>query len=781
MKNHSKKTSFKFSFNLSLLIAFFIAHTPQILKAQKLQWAAVMGGNEQSSGKDVAMDKTGNVFSVGWYSAGQSIGTIAADFDPGPGQVLFSQSGNYLSKLNANGTYGFVKRFANTVIGGVQISQIALDSIGNIFLAGNVYLTADLDPGTPTVMYTDSTTGNDLIVYKFNPLGIMQWYKIWPISTINPGQGCQINELELDKNGNIILVGDLFGDIDFDLGPDTASSWGHPSFQSSFLLKLDGNGNYLWDYTLDINTNSSTTNSMGNCAINNQNEIYVVGGFWGYINFFSPDTFTLTANGFYDNFILKIDETGNLQWAKSFGGGAYESVADIHFSNDGNLYIAAAYSSPTVVLANDTNSIVMLGDSINTISALIKMNESGNYEWVRYLKNANLQQSSVSPIAIVTDSIGQVYFMNVGLTGITYTNYGMDTSAVYSSGETCSFVNKYTADGTFIRSSAATGDYRIFAKSMAMNKYASIAFTGELMSRMYIVNDPNPNPIDADPDTSHFSIFSAYGTGEAGIFVIKWNQCNVATTIIDTTVCNSFSFNGNNYTQSGTYNFYETTGNRCDSNAVLNLTILPTIYVTQNIQLCAGDSLTVNNHTYTQSGIYQDIFVASNGCDSTLTTTLFVDTLQAQIQDVGLALKAANTPINATFQWLDCNNNYQAIIGETNQTFTPISNGSYTVILNNTSCIDTSDCYNFVTVGEMNISDENNFIIAPNPIVDVVFIKTLSTKRITQIRVIDLVGKEIYLGPMDGNSINLSLLESGCYIIEILSNNIYNYRSIIKL
>jgi hypothetical protein len=765
-------------YTLSLFIIFSIAYYPQHSKAQKLDWAAVMGGNEQSSGKDIAMDKTGNVFSVGWYSAGQSIGSIPADFDPGPGQVLFSQSGNYLSKLNANGTFGFVKRFANSVVGGVVISQIALDSIGNIFLAGSVYLTADIDPGTPTVMYTDSTIGNDLIVYKFSPLGIMQWYKIWPITTINPGDGCTINELELDHNGNLILVGVLNGDIDFDPGPDTSSAWGNPSFPSSFLLKLDVNGNYLWDYTVDINTNNSPYNFMANCAINNQNEIYVVGSFWGDINFFSPDTFTLTGNGFIDNFILKIGESGVLQWAKSFGGSSYESVSDVHYSYDGHLYIAAAYSSPTVVLANDTNSIVMLGDSINTISALIKMNENGNYEWVRYLKNSNLNVSTVSPIAVETDSIGQVYFMNVGLTGTTYTNYGIDTSTVYTSGETCSFVNKYTADGTFIRSSAAIGDYRINAKSLAMDNNGSIAFTGEIISDMYLANDPNPNPIDADPDTSRFSIFDR---GSVSIFVIKWNQCSAGTTIIDSTVCSTFSLNGSNYTQSGIYNFYETTANRCDSNIVLDLTILQPSNTAQNISLCAGDSIQVGNIFYAQTGVYQSVFAAINGCDSIITTTLFIDTLQALIQDIGMALQASNAPIGGTFQWLNCNNNFNPILGETNQSFIPIANGSYAVQINNSTCQDTSDCYDFVTVDMIDINIENAFSISPNPVADVLFITPNSNFKISQIRIIDQLGKVIFSESFNQNGINIASLESGCYTIECLANTKYYYKQIIKI
>jgi len=771
-------TKIKSQLKQNILVALFL-FSSTFSFAQKLGWAATMGGNEPSSGKDIAMDKLGNVFSVGWFSAGQSIGSIPADFDPGPGQVLFSQSGNYLSKLNANGTYGFVKRFANSVNGGVTIRQIALDSIGNIFLTGSVYATADVDPGTPTVMYTDSTTGNDLIVYKFSPTGNMIWYKIWPVTTINAGEGCLINELELDHNGNLVLVGDLYGEIDFDLGPDTSSSWGNPSFPSSFLLKLDANGNYLWDYTLDLATNSSTANSMANCAMNNQNEIYVVGGFWGYINFFSPNTFTLTSNGFYDNFILKISETGALQWAKSFGGGFYESVSDIHFSNDGNLYIAAGFNSPTVVLANDTNSIVLVGDSVNYISALIKMNESGNYEWVRQLKNSNLQESAVSPVAIATDSIGQVYFMNAGQTGTNYTNYGIDTSFVYTTGETCSFVNKYAADGTFIRSSAATGNYRVRAAALAMNKNASIAFTGELMSNQYIANDPNPNPIDADPDTSHFPIFSALGTGNSGIFVIKWNQCAVSSTIMDTTVCNSYSLNGNTYTQSGTYNFYETTTNRCDSNTVLNLTVLQSNNTSQNINLCYGQSLIVGNDTYNQSGIYQNVLINANGCDSIITTTLIVDTLQAEISLSGPSVAAINYPTNATFQWLDCSNNFTSIIGETSSLLTPIINGNYAVIVSNSGCSDTSNCISFVTVALSNPDNELNVKCYPNPTSENFTIEISNLLNIQSFKLLDNLGRQIIAGKIDQKKTILDLkgFSTGIYILQI-HDNLNNQKNI---
>jgi hypothetical protein len=147
----------------------------------------------------------------------------------------------------------------------------------------------------------------------------------------------------------------------------------------------------------------------------------------------------------------------------------------------------------------------------------------------------------------------------------------------------------------------------------------------------------------------------------------------------------------------------------------------------------------------------------------------------------GQTLSAINFPINAVFQWLDCNNNFSTLLGETNQIFTPITNGSYAVLIDNVNCQDTSACYDFVTVGEMNVSDENSFIIVLNPVVDNLFIKASSNLQITKIKIIDQVGKEIYLGPDDGKGINLSHVESGCYIIEIFCNNAYFIQPIIKI
>ena len=48
---------------------------------------------------------------------------------------------------------------------------------------------------------------------------------------------------------------------------------------------------------------------------------------------------------------------------------------------------------------------------------------------------------------------------------------------------------------------------------------------------------------------------------------------------------------------------------------------------------------------------------------------------------------------SAFYQWVDCDNNYSLIIGDTNQCFIPAVTGNYAVIVSYNSVVDTSDCF----------------------------------------------------------------------------------------
>lgn len=107
------------------------------------------------------------------------------------------------------------------------------------------------------------------------------------------------------------------------------------------------------------------------------------------------------------------------------------------------------------------------------------------------------------------------------------------------------------------------------------------------------------------------------------------------------------------------------------------------------------------------------VYNVNNNCsltsDSIVITVTDVDNGIAQN---GLILNASAQ--GATYQWIDCGNNNAPISGETNQTFAPMTDGEYAVIVTENGCTDTSDCLLFST---NSLDDLNGLVLNyyPNP------------------------------------------------------------------
>ncbi|MCF8378993.1 MAG: polysaccharide lyase family 7 protein [Bacteroidales bacterium] len=122
-----------------------------------------------------------------------------------------------------------------------------------------------------------------------------------------------------------------------------------------------------------------------------------------------------------------------------------------------------------------------------------------------------------------------------------------------------------------------------------------------------------------------------------------------------------------------------------------------------DIQTACGEYSWIDGNTYTTSNsTATHVLTNADGCDSLVTLMLTTNTVNTSVIQEG-ALLTANEA-GATYQWLDCSGNVP-ISGATNQSFTPSTNGDYSVIVTNNECSDTSSCY---TVQGVGIS-ENNF------------------------------------------------------------------------
>ena len=124
---------------------------------------------------------------------------------------------------------------------------------------------------------------------------------------------------------------------------------------------------------------------------------------------------------------------------------------------------------------------------------------------------------------------------------------------------------------------------------------------------------------------------------------------------------------------------------------------------------------------------------------------------------------------NASYQWLDCTNNYSLINSETNQSFTPVINGDYAVQITEIGCMDTSACENINTVKIINHESDSKINIYPNPNFGTFNIDYGNMDLPINISIFDLNGRLIYYSiQKNWNLLKIeSNLTKGLYLVSI--------------
>ena len=155
------------------------------------------------------------------------------------------------------------------------------------------------------------------------------------------------------------------------------------------------------------------------------------------------------------------------------------------------------------------------------------------------------------------------------------------------------------------------------------------------------------------------------------------------------TICagTNISVGSNTYSASGTYNDILITISGCDSVVTTNLTVSPAITGSQSLTICAGANITVGTNTYSSTGVYNDVLLAFGGCDSIVTTTLTVNpaitNTQTFIICAGNSVSVGSNIYNSSGMYIDVllsSNGCDSIV-TTNLTVLPSISGSQTLVL----------------------------------------------------------------------------------------------------
>ena len=198
--------------------------------------------------------------------------------------------------------------------------------------------------------------------------------------------------------------------------------------------------------------------------------------------------------------------------------------------------------------------------------------------------------------------------------------------------------------------------------------------------------------------------------------------------------------------------------NGCDSIVTTITRFLPSSETTIDINTCS----TLDSGTVTQN------LKGINGCDSIITTTKTYVGFQSKIDASTNKLTAY--PEGMNYQWLDCNNNLKEISGETNQDYSILKDGSYTVSVSSDHCMDTADCANIVYVGLV----ENTFLgeieLYPNPTDGKLIVEFENPHKSIQIKMVNALGAVVLKQiSKDKKSItiDISSLPNGMYFLTL--------------
>ena len=104
------------------------------------------------------------------------------------------------------------------------------------------------------------------------------------------------------------------------------------------------------------------------------------------------------------------------------------------------------------------------------------------------------------------------------------------------------------------------------------------------------------------------------------------NPCTPTTTNVNLSICqgDTVLLGGAGQYEAGVYTDVFITPEGCDSTVITNLSIEQILTYSNQVNLCPGGSVQVGNSIYTSQGLYSDTLQTVSGCDSVINTAVFM-------------------------------------------------------------------------------------------------------------------------------------------------------------
>ena len=307
-------------------------------------------------GYAVVTDTAGNVYITGGFGATVAFGTTN----------LISQSRGdlFVAKVDPSGQFVWASQTRGSRDASVSGQAIALDSIGNVYVAGR--LSEEVDFG-PTKLNSGYFTWVDAFLAKYDSAGRCQW--AWQGNSRNdPYAYC--SAVVVDSNDDVIISGHCKPGIFCGEGGDCLLGGWH----DAFIAKFNGAGAVQWYEGLG----GAPWGEANALAIDDANNVYVTG-------YFSRDSGAGTIGGVSDIYVAKYNSDGDLQWFREAGAisdgndasSSYDEGLGVVVDRLGAVYVTGSFAGGEVTFG-ETNLVGGTRDFF-----LAKYRSAGELDWVR--------------------------------------------------------------------------------------------------------------------------------------------------------------------------------------------------------------------------------------------------------------------------------------------------------------------------------------------------------------------------------------------------------------
>jgi hypothetical protein len=405
----------------------------------KWNWVSRFGSTGADIVTKASMDNDGYLYYTGYFTNTITFGTIQLNAAGGT-----TDQDMFVAVFDQSGNVKWAQRFGGN--GNDIGNKIAVDNVGNIYVAGNYASTNIPSFAGPTPTPTNAG-GSDAYVLKYNYTGSHSsntwtyspaWITYWGNANSDYANG-----LTVDKTtGDCYVTGGFTGTVNFATGYQRISQVnGSTSTADIYTAKLSSaNGSIQWVSAGGSQAGDDGTYDM---ALDNSGNVYSYGFIRG-ISTFSPvsnGSITTGFGGLIDVCLVQYRTSdGYANWAKQYGSGNSDIGIGIAVTPNGHVNITG-YFQGTVSFGTGGLQGISNGGS-NDIFVL-QLNTAGTELWLQTATAPGDERGQV----VAVDASNNIYVGGLYTSGSI--TFGTVSLALGNSGGYDGFLARYGDNGSF--------------------------------------------------------------------------------------------------------------------------------------------------------------------------------------------------------------------------------------------------------------------------------------------------------------------------------------------